>query len=167
MSRRAIALLALLLAACGGKDEGKTEAKAAAEKDWWADCPPGRITLPEGKTFDIQASLATYDPGTETTTIYLFNHRQTTCDEVRSGMYEIPEGGLSARITDGKSDTIGIESHTQMLVPVKLLKKAENEGDPVEMCVSKTTVEPMMGTFADKQVTFEGKFTGKYCGPAK
>ncbi len=136
-----------------------------------ADNTPGTVTV-EGQPISLPYGLAVKENpssmGKGGYLIYLFNHNQTSCEQVRATSRTVPQGEISARVyadRGGSWSVVGIEYHSQLGVKVQIVKEPASIGDEVVLFVpSKISFVPMVGKYKNKNVTIFGRFTGKYCG---
>ncbi|MDQ3369684.1 MAG: hypothetical protein M3680_30040 [Myxococcota bacterium] len=157
---------ALLLVVASSSGCGSKQAQTAES------CGPVAVTV-DGKPLDAMPkgfARTTIMGDSRTLEVEVFNHDQTTCEEMisRKGR-NVPEGELSVRAFAGGSGMmgkgVGIESHTQAGGDVSIVgDKPKAAGDVVSICVGNVSFKPRVGAYKDKQVTVKGLFTGTYCG---
>jgi hypothetical protein len=158
-----LALIVVLLAACSKKQDS-----AAGD----GTCKPLSVTV-DGKPMPAMPhghAKANNMNGDVSYEVLVFNHDNTTCDQLMSKTArQVVDGEVSVRAFAAGAGMTGkgvaIDAHTQMGGNVTLAsEKPKAVGDIVKVCVDNVAFRPIAGKYKDNDVVVSGLFAGAYCG---
>lgn len=179
-------LLTLTLTACGGGDTDSEVPPADGTADLAAsdtsggatvsaddiDCPPLEVTIDGAPVEGLDHALAFSEPKTGPGTggygVEVFNHAETTCEDVLASSRDVPPGEVNVRafVQEGSSrGSVAVGSKTSVAQGIELVEKAESAGGLVAICVEGASwTTGGFGDDAGQEIEIRGLFAAEYCG---
>lgn len=189
MNTRSFFTLALLLTltACGGGDTDPASAPADGTAPEVAangaaggatvsaediDCPPLEVTIDgepvEGLDHALAFSEPKTGPGTGGYGVEVFNHAETTCENVLASSRDVPPGEVNVRafVQEGSSrGSVAVGSKTSFAQGIELVEKSDTPGGLVAICVEGASwTTGGFGDDAGQTIEIRGLFAAEYCG---